>query len=184
MQRVSHGDEAAFRILYGQYRDKVFTIACKMLHSHAEAKDALQDVFLKVWTSREKLADVAYFSSYLNTITRNHLLNLVRKKVNDAVMCEEVARREQQPADLHDTIMFRELRTTIHGAMSQLPPQQKKVFELSRIDGMPLDEIADQLQISRETAKKHLARANHQLRILLRANASALILLGMISEIL
>jgi RNA polymerase sigma factor (sigma-70 family) len=155
-----------------------------MLHSHTEAKDALQDVFLKVWLGREKLADITYFSSYLNTITRHHLLNLVRKKVNDVAMCEEVARREQPPVDLHDTIIFRELRSTIHGAMSQLPPQQKKVFELSRIDGMPLDEIADQLQISRETAKKHLARANQQLRILLRANTSALILLGLISNIL
>lgn len=130
------------------------------------------------------MPEIAYFPSYLNTITRNHLLNLLRKKANDSVMKAEMAHREEAPADFHDTMLVRELRNAIQGAMLQLPPQQKRVFELSRIEGLPLDEIADHMQISRETVKKHLARANQQLRILLRANASALILLGLFSDIL
>ncbi|UYQ91471.1 RNA polymerase sigma-70 factor [Chitinophaga horti] len=182
MLQVSRGDEAAFRVLYDQYRDKVYAIACKLLHTQAEAKDALQDIFLKIWQGRESLAGISYFSSYLNTITRNHLLNLLRKRLNEQVMKSEVSRRIPVASDGYEIITVRELRHTIRGAMQQLPPQQQKVFELSRIDGVSLDEIADQLQISRETAKKHLTRANQQLRVLLRANTSALILLGIMSE--
>jgi RNA polymerase sigma-70 factor (family 1) len=176
LQAVANGDEIAFRMLYDQHRDRIYSIARKLLDAPTEAKDALQEIFIRIWLHREKLRDVQQFSSYINTITRNHLLNLLRKQVNGKAMVAEMTIRSEAPEQV-DPMETRELREAIYGAVNQLPPQQKKVFELSRMEGLRLEEIAEHMQISRETVKKHLAQANFNLRTSLKANASVLFII-------
>lgn len=178
LQEVACGNEAAFRELYDHYRNKVITIAYKLVHSRAEAMDILQDVFIKLWVNRSKLADVTNFNAYLNTVTRNHICNVLRKKLLEASLLLEM--EEIQPENQADPVIVRQLQHLLHTAIHKLPQQQQKVFELSRIEGLRQSDIAEQLHISRETVKRHLAEAGKNLRNILgtAAKVSILILLN------
>jgi len=157
LRLIAEGDEAAFGRLYQQYREKVYYISWKLLKSETAAEDALQEVFAKIWNRRENLPLVENFNAYLNRVTRNHIFNMLRKKANEELFLKEMARsaghsRQQD----FNTLVLHELERNIKEAVEQLPPQQKKVFQLSRIYGLKQEEIAASMKISLGTVKKHM----------------------------
>lgn len=176
--RVSQGDEQAFRVLYDHYRNKVFTIGYKVLETEAEVLDALQEVFVKLWINRETLPEITNFNAYLNTVTRNHLYNIVRRYAYEETFLSELSQRGPVPVqEGEQDINIRELKHTLQKAIHRLPPQQKRVFELSRLEGWKQEEIAAAMNISRETVKRHLAEAMRNLRAWLGPESEALALL-------
>jgi RNA polymerase sigma-70 factor (ECF subfamily) len=158
---VAKGDENAFQTLFTQYRHKVFYIAKKLLQSDSLAEDALQEIFLKIWMNRTKLPDVLYFNAYLNTITRNHIYNALRKQANEEIFLQRLVSQDNTPDQTSalDTLSLRELQHALQRVVASLTPQQRKAFELSRIQGLRHGEIATLLNISKETVKKHISDA-------------------------
>jgi RNA polymerase sigma-70 factor (ECF subfamily) len=158
---VAKGDEAAFHTLFTHYRHKVYHSALRLLQSASHAEDVLQEVFMKLWVGREKLPEINCFSAYLATITRNHIYNALRKLANEELLLEKLL--SPHPADRPDApienLSLKELQDTLQKVIATLTPQQKKVFELSRMEGLKHDEIATRLNISRETVKKHVSEA-------------------------
>ena len=63
--RIAEGDEAAFTQVFNIFKNKIFTVAYKLTESQTLAEEIVQDVFLKIWLKRDKLAEVNDFSSYL-----------------------------------------------------------------------------------------------------------------------
>ena len=167
---VARGDETAFHMLYTHHRAHIYGIALRLLQSASLAEDVLQEVFLKIWVGREKLPKINCFSAYLNTITRNHIYNTLRKQAYDELLLERLF--PLQMASLRDTalddISYRELREALQKVVASLTPQQKRVFELSRMEGLKHEDIARQLNVSRETVKKHVSEALRMVRLQLR----------------
>lgn len=167
---VARGDEAAFHALYSHHRDHVYNIALRLLQSASLAEDVLQEVFLKIWLGREKLPKINCFSAYLNTITRNHIYNTLRKQAYEELLLERLF--PLQMASLRgtalDNISYRELQEALQKVVATLTPQQKRVFELSRMEGLKHEDIARQLNVSRETVKKHVSEALRMVRLQLR----------------
>lgn len=159
-RQVATGNEKAFRVIYNRYRNQVFYFGLKFLRSAPEAEDLLQEVFSKIWVNRETLTGIVDFSKYLNTLTLNHIYNLLRRKAfEESFFQEKLFNAEPGLEDAFDSVELHELEGLIKSAVVQLPPQQRKVFELSRLQGMKHDEIAQQLNISKETVKKHIMEA-------------------------
>lgn len=182
LEQIAGSDQAAFRVLYDHYRNKVLTIAYKVLQSEPEVLDALQEIFIKLWVNRNKLPEINNFNAYLNTITRNHLCNLLRKRLfEEAILSEMAVTRASGVQEPDDPVALRQLHEILYKAIRKLPGQQKKVFELSRLEGVKQDDIAAQLHISRETVKRHLAEASRNLRSMLGSDVNAIILLLLIS---
>jgi len=117
---------------------------------------------MKIWLGREKLSEVHCFSAWLNTITRNHIYNALRKLAGEELLLEKLL-SPQFPANPPDVpienMSLRELQDALEKVIATLTPQQKKVFELSRMEGLRHEEIAMRLNISRETVKKHVSEA-------------------------
>jgi len=117
---------------------------------------------MKIWLGREKLPEVNCFSAWLNTITRNHIYNALRKLAGEELLLEKLL-SPQTPADRPDApienMSLKELQEALQNVIATLTPQQKKVFELSRMEGLRHEEIALRLNISRETVKKHVSEA-------------------------
>jgi len=154
---VAEGDDKSFSLLYERYYSKVYGIAFKILKSAPYAEDVLQDVFIKIWNNRTKLKEVNDFNAYLNAVTRNHIFNQLRKKAHESYYIKEQA--SINTADTNQTIddvLYHELNRSLLEAVSKLPPQQKKIFQLSRMHGLKQEEIADSLKISLGTVKKHM----------------------------
>lgn len=175
-KQVANGNENAFRLLYDRYRNQVFYVGFKFLKSEAAAEDVLQEVFSKIWINRKKLPEIIHFNKYLNTLTLNYVYNLLRRKaLEEAFLHEEILKTNLSHEKAFNYIDLHELEGLIHKAVKQLSPQQKKVFELSRIQGMKHEEIARELNISRETVKKHIMEALGNVRSFLAAKGEIVI---------
>lgn len=176
LQQVANGEEKAFRLLYDRYRIQIFHVGFKFLKSEAAAEDILQEVFSKIWINRKKLIEIIDFSKYINTFTLNYIYNLLRRKAHEeAFLHEELLKANLNHEKAFNYIDLRELEGLIHNAVKQLSPQQKKVFELSRIHGLKHEEIAKELNISRETVKKHIMEALINVRSFLAAKGEIVI---------
>ena len=176
--QVSEGDEYAFRILFDQYRDKIFSIAWKITGVRAAGEDVVQEVFIKLWMNKEKLAEVENLNAYVNTITRNHILNNLRKVAYEQTFLEDLIREQSvNIKKVSDPVLYNELQNLVHCAIQQLSPQQKKVFQLSRTEGLKHAEIAAQLNISRSTVKDHMVEALRSIKVFLNTHESLIGLL-------
>jgi RNA polymerase sigma-70 factor (family 1) len=168
--RVAAGDTIAFREIYEQYRKKVYFLAWHLLKTESESEDVCQEIFTKLWVNRQKLPEVDNFNAYLNTLIRNHVYNCLRRKATEESFVLETLQGEMErlPGTVMDPTELHELQLTVKAAICRLPPQQKRVFELSRMEGYKHDEIAKELHISRETVKKHIMAAIRNIREFLR----------------
>ena len=169
LKRIKKGDEFAFRILYDLYHKKVFSLGKKFLKSQASAEDLVQEIFTVIWMKRQKLEDVNNFNKYISTITINQIYNLLKRKAYAEAFKIEKQKTEISKENIGaDIVENRELQQLLRQATQQLPPQQKKAFELSRYYGLKHEQIAEQMEISRETVKKHCMEATRNIKTWLK----------------
>ncbi|NCI46470.1 RNA polymerase sigma-70 factor [Sediminibacterium soli] len=162
LRRTGRGDVLAFRELFDHHRNRVFFIARQMLHSDTAAEDAVQEIFLKIWVHNRRLGTVDNFTAYLNTVTRNHIYNVIRRRAIEEKALGMLARPEVSEVT-DDTVAFHELQRVLQQASATLSVQQRKVFEMSRLEGKKHEQIATEMGLSKETVKKYLANALEKL---------------------
>ena len=122
-------------------------------------EEIVQDIFLKIWLNRDTLHTIDKFENYLYILSRNHTFNCLRKTALERVKQKEWAVHFENGQEQEAGHLLEEYLPVVELAIQQLPPQQQKVYILKRQQGMKYDEIAAQLDISPETARKHLAAA-------------------------
>lgn len=165
LTRTAQGDERAFTLLYHHYHTKVYHTALKMLRSPELAEGTVQEVFLKIWQGRGKLAEVREFQDYLFIITRNHVFSRFKKLALEAKVKEGfISNRERSVSNTDEPVIDKEYQALLQEALACLPPQQKKVYHLSREEGKSHLEIAEQMNISKLTVKKHMSIALKTIR--------------------
>lgn len=160
LHQIAQGDENAFRQLFDQYRDLIFSFSFHLTQSEIIAKDVVQDIFVKLWTNRQSLDQIENIRAWILRLTRNHVLNGLKRKAHEEALLREI--KAGLAEDHHFTeneLQYRELEKQLQQAITQLPPQQQRCYLLSRDAGLKHDEIARELGISAETVKKHIMAA-------------------------
>lgn len=179
---VSTGDADAFRKIFDKYHNKIYSTAWKITGVKTVAEDVVQDVFIKLWLHREKLAAVENFNAYLNAIVRNHIFNGLRKIANEQTLLQNLpAQIPQNNKEVFDRVCCHELEDLVHKAVGQLTPQQKKVYNFSRVDGLKHEEIAEKMGISRSTVKGHITASLRHIKAVISSNYEVVILLILIN---
>jgi RNA polymerase sigma-70 factor (family 1) len=160
LSRLSAGDPDAFKKIFELHWDQIHAVGLKILKSPELAKDLAQDTFMKIWYNREQLKDVHNFRAYLNVISRNLAIDLLRKKVftvnNEDYL---VAYFSEEAVSPTEDAEYKELKLLLHEAVNHLPPQMQEVFRLSRLEGLSHSEIAARMNIARVTSKSYMVRA-------------------------
>ena len=161
--QTAAGDQQAFNRLVALHWDRVFSHAITYTRSYEEAEEITQDIFLRIWNNREKLEEVRDFQDYLFILGRNQIISSLRRKV---VKMETVEPDHKVAEELlpDRQLEIRQLNEMVLKGIDQLPPQQQKVFRLARLEGLPYDEIGQQLKISRHTVRFHMVMAFNFLR--------------------
>jgi RNA polymerase sigma-70 factor (ECF subfamily) len=135
------------------------------------AEDIVQDVFVKIWEKKEDLAAVERFDSYMYVLARNHALNTLKKLAYDRAKNLEAARSIKTLYHANElTETSSDYYSLLDQAVDELPPQQQKVYILSRHKRLKYNEIAQQMQLSSETVKKYLKLATRSITSYLRTN--------------
>lgn len=180
--QASTGNEKAFRLLYDMFRNKIFSIASKLTGLESAAEDVVQEVFIKLWLHKEKLSEINHFNSYLNTLIRNHIFNALRKIAHeDAFLRRLIYKSEKVSKDSFDQVVYNQLQKLVSKAVDLLPPQQKKVYLLSRTEGLAHNEIASRLHISRSTVKGHMVEALKSIKTYLLSHTDQALIIALAS---
>ena len=158
--RLRQGDVDSFDTLFLNYSNKLFWFVYGYLKSKEEAEEIVQDVFLKVWDQRHGLDEKRSFSSYLFTIAKNQVFNVLRKKVSEKkYLTFQLNTAEAAHNPVEKELRFREIEKISNEAIEKLPPRRKMVFLLSRDKGMSYQEIANHLGVSIKTVENHMSLA-------------------------
>ena len=165
LRRTASGDQAAFTALFDAYKDRIYTIALRLTDSPLIAEEIVQDVFLKIWLKRETLAAVDHFRAYLFTATRNQVFNMLKRLARHRTITGELTTdRAAETADTDFLLLDKEYQAILREAVDKLPPQQLQVYRLMKEQGLKRDQVAEQLSISPQTVKVHLAQAMRSIR--------------------
>ncbi|WP_119079161.1 RNA polymerase sigma factor [Chitinophaga alhagiae] len=162
LKQVAGGSEKAFQELMAVYQPLLLTFVFRLTRSAGTAEEIVQDVFLKIWMGREALADVQRFKSYLFTVCRNYALDQLRKLMREQRLSAEWEQLQPSlPAE--ETVTEPDAATyfftLLDEAVAHLPPQQQKVYILSRRNGLTHAEISKRTSLSVLTVKKYMKLA-------------------------
>ncbi len=177
LQQVSHGDRTVFKTLYTAYYSHVQRYISLFEPSGNSLDELTQDVFIRIWEKRSHLEKVESFRNYLFLVTRNVVFNYLRGlRVQQRVreLDEVTALGANDP---EDQLLFKQYYRIALEAMEKLPPGRRKVLKMSIDDGLSLDEIATELNISRAGVKKQLYAATAFVRQYLQEHGELTVLL-------
>lgn len=158
LKLLKKGNIRAFDAIYEKYSKRLYVFVFRYIKQKTDAEEIVQEVFLKIWESREKIDLYSSFDSFLFTIAYNNTISLLRKRVNEKKYLEHLKHKQQVNdnegiiAEMH----FKEIEKRVKSLLEQLTPRQKEIFYLSREEGLTHEEIAKKLNISANTVKNHL----------------------------
>lgn len=153
LQQIAAGDETAFTSLFNHWHQQLGDFIFRLTGSLSIAEEIVQEVFVTIWTKRELLHKVEHPGPYIYRLCRNKTLNQLRNTARERVRNAEWISLSEQSSDGPDQEIFFRL---IDEAVTKLPPQQQKAWILSRREGLMYEEVATQMQLSRETVKRHI----------------------------
>jgi RNA polymerase sigma-70 factor (ECF subfamily) len=184
LQRVSEGNELAFRQIFDNYHHLLGAHIFRLTDSMETAEEIVQDVFIKMWDNREELRDIRNLKAYLFVISRNQALNALKKSLREQKHYQKWQTEQQVSENLdNQEPVFNNHYHLLDLAINQLPPQQQKVYLMSRHERLKYAEIAMKMNISRETVKKYLQLAVGFISSYLRENTYLLVLLFIYSNL-
>lgn len=164
-QTLAFNDIADFERLFKTHYGKLCSYANLFLNDPDAAEDVVQEVFFKLWKSRDEISINTTIKSYLFRAVRNGCLNVIDhisvREAYKIVNEEDIKNSEGNPID--ETIVS-ELEQKIRESIDLLPAERRKIFVMSRFDDLKYREIADRLNISVKTVENQMYQALKFLR--------------------
>jgi RNA polymerase sigma-70 factor (ECF subfamily) len=179
MLRVKAGDESAFAYLVQKYRRPMVSFMYRMARNQAAAEDLAQEVFLRVYRSRENYEASAKFSTWLYRIATNLAVNYARDTRHERP--ENMVSIDEQDADTgltvdvpdasltaEEAILRRERMAAIRQKVQALPERQRMAVIMHKYQQMDYRQISQVLKLSESATKSLLFRAYETLRVQLK----------------
>ncbi|MFA6402988.1 MAG: RNA polymerase sigma-70 factor [Salinivirgaceae bacterium] len=154
-----------FEELFNLHYSNLCAYANNFLKELEASEEVVQEVFFKIWVNRESLEITSSYQSYLFRAVRNSCLNVIKHisiREGYKAQNERIIQMEERSAD--DSMVVTELEQKIRQAIDQLPMERRKIFILSRYEGLKYLEIAQKLGISVKTVENQMGSALKYLR--------------------
>lgn len=161
LQLTAEGDSNAFSMLYRRHWEDLFVTAAKALRDKEGAEDIVQEVFCSLWNRRHELAIEGSLAAYLHTSVRYKAIQYIEKNIirrDYLAVLADVSVNFMPPNAVTD-MQLKELQQIIHDTVIQMPPKMQQAYKLSRHQQLTYKEIAEQMNVSVETVKKHIQHA-------------------------
>ena len=160
MQKVRNSDRKAFRQLYDSLWQSLYARAFTILRDRQLSEDILQEVWIDLWQRRKQIEN-GNIEAYLFKAVRFKAYNQFRNSSNRREILESLLaiREGAHNNNVEEYLYLTDTKEVLLRCIETLPPKCRKVFELSRFEGLKNKEISQQLSISQSTVENHISNA-------------------------
>ncbi|WP_212005198.1 RNA polymerase sigma factor [Chitinophaga sp. HK235] len=167
IQQITSGDEQAFGVFFSYYYPQLFSLVRRFSLNDEDVREALQETFLQVWLQRDMLVEIRHMRGWLLRIASRQCRAILRKNLlilrSENKVYEDVFSEGQSITTTEPTTVA-EITKLVRDAVQQMPDQRRRIYQLSREEGLKPSEIAVQLSLSVNTVKNTLVTALKQIR--------------------
>jgi RNA polymerase sigma-70 factor, ECF subfamily len=174
VQAAREGDRAAFDEIVRRTYVDTYTLAVRLTASEEDARDVVQEAYLRAWKGIRKFRGDAQFSTWMYRITANTAATVTSKRRRQrTVHIDDVADPVETEIAMHPELATEntELMDQLAAALEELPPRLRSLVILKDVYGLSHEEIAEELGISVTAAKVRLHRGRKKMRDLLYEEA-------------
>lgn len=171
---LKEGSSDAFYKIYECYNSLIYHLAFQYLQNSEDARDVVQETFIRLWESRKNLNIDKSLVNYIYTIAKNQCINILLKRKNSFKYREKLKQKEislnlKALYNTDPSVLFKkEIEIIIKQVLEESSSEARKIFSLSRNTGKTNKEIARELNISIKTVEYHIAKVLKVLRIRLK----------------
>ena len=165
IKEIRSVDSTTFEQLFVAHYDALYRYSQTMVNDQNETKDIVQSVFMDLWQDRNKLIIHTSIKAYLYKAVYFKCMNKIKH-------AQVVAKYENNPsyaenASTSDTLIIQEIADKISETIESLPEQCRKIFSMSRMEGLRYNEIAEKLNLSPKTIENQMGKALKTMRVAL-----------------
>jgi RNA polymerase sigma-70 factor (ECF subfamily) len=154
-----------FKILFERFKKPVHDYVRSITGSGELAEEIAQEVFIRLWRKMGSYHEIENIDYYIFRIARNECMRYFRKAAVETHMLRDLQKRmTSENNNVSEYINYKETEGLLDKAIASLSPQRQKVYLLSRRQGLRIEEIAAEMQISYNTVRNHLVEALRQIR--------------------
>ena len=161
------GNQLAWEALVRGHQARIYSLAFHYLGNPEEARDATQEIFLKIYRNIDKCREAGMFRPWILKISRNQCIDQLRRKAasprTDLRSLDEMTEFRDPDPNPEESSIAKSRRRMIHRALQKMTALNKEIVILKDIHGMSLEEIASLLKIPLGTAKSRSNRARLEL---------------------
>lgn len=161
-------------MLFRQWQPFLSTHIYRITESRELTEEIVQDVFLKIWQTRETLSDIQNFKGYLLVVSKNHAINALQKLAREFRNLEKWVKENKETGEEPD--LKQSFYSLLDEAVDQLSERQREVYLLHRHQRMTYQEIADHLGIGRESVKTHIELAVKHIKVYVQGKVAVAII--------
>jgi len=172
VEQLKDGSKDAFRLIYDRYGIKIYRFALSYLKSEHDAEELVQEVFLKLWDKREKLNSLLNIQAFIYKIAVNSIYDFIRRKNVEQAFLSFAEGKTELTDETWQEIIFNDMLAQINSLMEKMPEQRRKIFKMSKENGLSNDEIAVTLGLSKRTVENQIYRATAFLKENLKLDSS------------
>ena len=155
--------EKAFITLTNGFKDKLFRLAKRLLVSNEEAEDATQEILLKLWRNKGKMAQYKNVEAFAMTMTKNYCFDKLKSKETANLKIVHSNYKDERPS-LQRQVEAKDSLDWVGKIMDSLPEQQRMIIQLRDIEQYDNAEIADMLKINETAVRVALSRGRKKIR--------------------
>jgi len=153
-------EQAAFKAIYNKYWEQLYKKALQYLKSSADAEDGVQEIFISLWRNKNNIDASNELYAYLFTALKYYVIKQVYRKAKKGIYLPlSIKEFELTELTTDELMQLKEMRSVIATEVSGLPRRMQQIYQLSRVENLPVAKIAKQLNISEQTVKNTLTTA-------------------------
>jgi len=165
IKKLKSGDKKAFQRIFNAYSERLFNFTFSYLKDSYESEEIVQEIFLRLWENRTEVDEEKSFQSFLYRMAVNKVYNNLKHKVVCRKYENYLNSLDQSYSVSPEEHLYRkDLVEKLRELLSMLPEQKRKIFEMSKLEGLSNAEISKQLDLSIRTVENQIYRATKFLK--------------------
>ncbi len=157
---IKAGDKEAFEALFKKFSKRIYYFSISYLKNENDAEEIVQELFIRIWNKRANLDQAKNIKAYLFKIAVNIIYDYIRhKNIEDAFKEYAKVNFDISSNETWHQVAFDDMKIKMDKLVSMMPQQRRKIFLMSREDGLSNEEIAHKIGVSKRTVENHLYRA-------------------------